>query len=76
MTVSDHRKILKQIKSKPAKRQKFLKHNKPKERSCGMTKYKCEICGRSAGHIKKYGLRLCRTCFREVATKIGFKKYS
>ena len=25
--------------------------------------------------VRKYGLNLCRQCFREVAEKIGFKKY-
>ena len=76
MTVSDHKKIMKQIKHKKAKLQKFLKHNVPKERSTGLAKHRCEICGRPGGHIHKYGLRLCRHCFREISTKIGFKKYS
>ena len=26
--------------------------------------------------IEKYGLNLCRQCFREIAADIGFKKYS
>ncbi|RLJ03398.1 MAG: hypothetical protein DRP11_00775 [Candidatus Aenigmatarchaeota archaeon] len=26
--------------------------------------------------IRKYGLYYCRQCFREIAEKIGFKKYS
>jgi len=25
--------------------------------------------------IRKYGLYLCRRCFREVAPVLGFKKY-
>ncbi len=28
-----------------------------------------------AGHVAKYGLNLCRQCFRDIASKIGFKKY-
>ena len=76
MTASDWKKILKQLRSKPAVMQKFLKHNKPKERKHGIAVQKCERCGRFGAHIKSYGLNLCRHCFREIATEIGFKKYS
>ena len=37
---------------------------------------RCKNCGRTGGHISKYGIHLCRQCFREYATEIGFKKYS
>ncbi|MFH1054386.1 MAG: 30S ribosomal protein S14 [Candidatus Woesearchaeota archaeon] len=53
-----------------------MKFNTPKERSCGKSKKNCRRCGRKGGHIDKYGLKLCRQCFREIATKIGFKQYS
>ena len=76
MTVSDWRKITKQLVNKPAKLAKFLKHNKPKERKTGITKKPCEKCGRIGAHLSSYGLNLCRQCFREIATEIGFKKYS
>lgn len=76
MTTSDYRKVFKQLKAKPVKLKKYLKHNSPKKRSCGESLKKCRRCGRTGGHIGKYGLDLCRQCFREVATKIGFKKYS
>ncbi len=76
MTASDWKKILKQLKNKPEKMQKFLKHNKPKERKTGIAKRKCERCGRFGAHIKSYGLNLCRQCFREIAKEIGFEKYS
>ncbi len=36
----------------------------------------CRRCGTYDSVIKKYGLYLCRRCFREVAEKLGFKKYS
>jgi small subunit ribosomal protein S14 len=36
----------------------------------------CERCGRKEGVIRKYGINLCRICFRELAKEIGFKKYS
>lgn len=76
MTASDWRKVLKQIRNKPAIAQKFLKHNKPKERKFGIAVKKCERCGRFGAHISSYGLNLCRQCFREIAEEIGFKKYS
>ena len=77
MTASDWRKILNsQLKNKPAIAERFLKHNKPKDRKTGISVNKCERCGRFGAHIKSYGLNLCRHCFREVAEDIGFKKYS
>lgn len=76
MTASDHKKVFKQLKAKPIILKKFLKHNVPKERSCGINLKRCIRCGRRGGHIAKYGLNLCRQCFREIAPKIGFKKYS
>jgi len=76
MTASDWNKILKQLKNKPAVREKFLKHCKPKVRKTGIAARKCERCGRFGAHIKSYGINLCRHCFREVAVDIGFKKYS
>jgi len=76
MTISDYKKVLKQIKSKPAKLARYQKYNVPKDRACGMTTKKCRRCGRYSAHIDKYGLDLCRTCFREIAPKLGFKKFS
>lgn len=76
MTYSDYRKTFKQLKVKPAKLKKYMKHNAPKKRSCGRAKKRCRITGRIGGHISKYGLNLCRQQFREIAPKLGFKKYS
>lgn len=76
MTASSHEKVYKQLKVKPAVLKKFIKHNAPKERSCGRALKKCKRCGRIGGHINKYHINLCRQCFREISTKIGFKKYS
>lgn len=76
MTYSSHKKAITQLKAKPAKMKKFIKHNSPKKRSCGISLKRCKRCGRIRAHISKYGLSLCRQCFREIATKIGFKKYS
>ena len=76
MTASDWKKMLKQLRTKPAVMEKFIKHNKPKDRTIGISAKKCERCGRFGAHIKSYGLNLCRHCFREVAVEIGFEKYS
>ena len=76
MTTSDWKKILKQLENKPAVKEKFIKHCKPKERKIGITAQKCERCGRFGAHISSYGLNLCRQCFREIAEELGFKKYS
>ena len=76
MPTSSYVKILKQLKSKPAKYEKFKKHNAPIKRTCGSALRKCRRCGRTHAHIQKYGLHLCRQCFRDIAPGIGFKKYS
>ncbi|MBI2651654.1 30S ribosomal protein S14 [Candidatus Woesearchaeota archaeon] len=76
MTYSNYRKALKQLKVKPVKLKKFLKHNSPKKRSCGIALKPCGRCGRIRAHISSYGLHLCRQCFREIATSLGFKKYN
>lgn len=75
MTTSDHTKTLQQIEQKPAKMAKYKKHNVPKDRKFGENTKKCKRCGRTGAHIAKYGLNLCRQCFRETATDLGFKKY-
>lgn len=36
---------------------------------------KCRFCGNARGLIRKYDLRMCRRCFREVGEQIGFRKY-
>jgi len=75
MTTSDYRKVFKQLKAKTAVFKKYLKHNAPKPRKSGIGIKKCIRCGRNRAIISKYGLRICRQCFREVAPKLGFKKY-
>lgn len=76
MTTADWKKILTQLRSNPVKMKKFMKHSTPKKRTCGRARYKCRRCGATQGFISSYGLNLCRKCFREIATKIGFKQYS
>lgn len=75
MTTSSYTKMFKQLNAKPVRLKKYLKHNAPKERKCGIALRKCIRCGRNRAYIQKYGIHLCRQCFREVATNIGFKKY-
>ncbi len=76
MTTSDWKKMLTQLGHKPVKKAKLEKFNKPADRSCGVALRKCKNCGRMRGHINKYGLHLCRQCFRDMATELGFKKFS
>ncbi|MBN1940615.1 MAG: 30S ribosomal protein S14 [Candidatus Diapherotrites archaeon] len=38
-------------------------------------KRKCRSCGGNAGLIRKYNLYVCRRCFKELAGRMGFKKY-
>jgi small subunit ribosomal protein S14 len=76
MTTSSYTKVFKQLRKKPAKLAKFKKHNSPKLRTCGNALKKCRRCGSTSGYIQRYGLKLCRRCFRDIALSIGFKKYS
>lgn len=46
-----------------------------KVRKFGQGSRACRRCGRHGAVIRKYDLMYCRQCFREVAKKLGFKKY-
>lgn len=37
--------------------------------------YKCRICKNNKGMVRKYGIMLCRRCFKDNAQKIGFAKF-
>ncbi len=76
MSTSDYTKVFKQLDVKKAKKEKYIKHNKPKERSCGVARKKCRRCGSHRAHVNMYHLFFCRRCFRELAKRIGFKKFS
>lgn len=76
MTTTHHTKVLRQIGHKPAKYSKYAKHNTPRKRKHGFNVKTCVRCGRTGARISKYGINLCRQCFREVAKNLGFKKYS
>ncbi|RDL39549.1 putative 40s ribosomal protein s29 protein [Venustampulla echinocandica] len=43
-------------------------------RTYGKGSRACRVCTHKAGLIRKYGLMICRQCFREKATDIGFVK--
>ncbi|KAK1776482.1 ribosomal protein S14p/S29e-domain-containing protein [Copromyces sp. CBS 386.78] len=43
-------------------------------RTYGKGARSCRVCTHSAGLIRKYGLNICRQCFREKANDIGFTK--
>jgi small subunit ribosomal protein S14 len=76
MTTTDYTKVMKQLQDKPGKKLKHAKYSIPKQRTGRALGRKCKRCGRNGGHISKYGINLCRQCFRDVATRIGFKKYN
>ena len=50
-----------------------VRHGKP--RKYGKGARWCKRCGQYTAIIQKYNLMLCRQCFREVAEKLGFKKF-
>ncbi|MBU1203762.1 MAG: 30S ribosomal protein S14 [Nanoarchaeota archaeon] len=52
-----------------------MKHNLSKKRTTGIALRKCSLCGRNGAHIQKYGIGMCRQCFRLNAKSMGFKKY-
>jgi small subunit ribosomal protein S14 len=76
MTTSDYTKAMKQIQHKGVKLARYMKNCTPKKRTYGAVTRKCRRCGQSNAHIRKYGLHYCRHCFRDIATKIGFRQYS
>ncbi|KAJ3480158.1 hypothetical protein NLI96_g8545 [Meripilus lineatus] len=43
-------------------------------RKYGKGSRQCRLCAHQAGLIRKYGLDLCRQCFREKSVAIGFTK--
>ncbi|ESN90044.1 hypothetical protein HELRODRAFT_91059 [Helobdella robusta] len=40
----------------------------------GQGSRRCRVCSNRHGLIRKYGLNMCRQCFRQYAGEIGFKK--
>ena len=50
------------------------KTNSGKNKKIDSRSLTCSVCQTNRGMMHKYGLNICRRCFREVAEKIGFKK--
>jgi ribosomal protein S14 len=50
--------------------------NEKKEGKFRKSRIYCRICRNNKGMIHRYGINLCRRCFKDMAEKIGFKKYS
>ncbi|MGP3666979.1 MAG: 30S ribosomal protein S14 [Candidatus Bathyarchaeota archaeon] len=53
----------------------MAKFKPKKERKYGKGSRPCVRCGSYGPIIRRLKLNLCRQCFREVAPKLGFKKY-
>lgn len=41
----------------------------------GRKDYQCSLCKSTHSILAKYGLVICRKCFRDVGEQIGFRKY-
>jgi len=52
------------------------KYKPPRQVKYGKAAHPCIRCGSMGPIVRKYGLQLCRQCFREVAPQLGLKKYS
>ncbi|UCC33651.1 MAG: 30S ribosomal protein S14 [Candidatus Bathyarchaeota archaeon] len=53
----------------------MVKQKPKRERKFGKGSRQCRRCGSHGSIIRRYGLNLCRQCFREVAKKLGFRKF-
>ena len=53
----------------------MAKKKRPRPKKFGKGSRPCRRCGQHDAVIRKYGLNLCRQCFREMAKSLGFKKY-
>lgn len=76
MSTSNWQKMFTQLDSKPVTKAKYIKHNAKKTRSCGYTTKACVHCGSHRAFNGKYGINLCRRCFRDFAQSLNFKKYN
>jgi ribosomal protein S14 len=53
----------------------MVKQQTKTERKFGKGSRPCRRCGSYGSLIRAYGLNLCRQCFREIASDLGFRKY-
>ena len=75
MSTSNWKKAFTQLDEKPDIKKKYIKHNSPKKRAHGIATRACKLCGSHRAMISKYGLNVCRKCFRQNAQDLGFKQY-
>ncbi|MCK4237759.1 MAG: 30S ribosomal protein S14 [Candidatus Lokiarchaeota archaeon] len=47
----------------------------PSNKKYGKGQRVCRRCGTHRAIIRRYGLFICRRCFREIAKDIGFKRF-
>jgi small subunit ribosomal protein S29e len=45
-------------------------------RTYGKGSRQCRVCAHRAGLIRKWGLDMCRQCFREKSKAMGFVKFN
>jgi len=74
MTYSSHTKVFKQLEKKPAKLQKFIKHNAPKKRMFGRNVKRCGICDRSGAHLIQVWVKPVQTMFQRECKKIRIQE--
>lgn len=48
---------------------------KMNSRYAGKGARRCRFCKSAVALVRKYGLNICRRCFKERAPDIGFKKF-
>ncbi|RNA32574.1 ribosomal S14p S29e [Brachionus plicatilis] len=52
----------------------FANIHKTHPRNYGPGSRQCRVCASSHGVIRKYGMMICRRCFKQYANDIGFYK--
>lgn len=53
-----------------------LKQRLKKKFKMDARELRCRVCGNNRGMVHKYGLGMCRKCFKDHAKSIGFEKFS
>jgi small subunit ribosomal protein S29e len=52
-----------------------MKTNQRQEARKKQAMKRCRVCKGTAGIIKKYGMNICRRCFKDQALQMGFRKF-
>ncbi|MFC1487379.1 30S ribosomal protein S14 [Thermoproteota archaeon] len=53
----------------------MVKQQSKTVRKFGKGSRPCRRCGSYGSLVRRYDLNLCRQCFREIASDLGFRKY-